>query len=136
MPQSLQDIEDRLELLKMTLGLFAPEEPGPIVAELVQLGEESLEHWLLARGETPAAGNEKELRLLTLQAQCTALEPRFEGCRAACLELIDQTNLVAGEPEHAATAERLLVAVAADFHLYSFVNSRMAEAGLRESGRR
>lgn len=119
----------------MTLGLFPPEEPGPIAAELVQIGEEILEHWLLARGETPAAANETELRLLTLQAQCTALEPRFEGCRTACLELIDQANLVTGEPEHAATAERLLVAVAADFHLYSFVTSRMAEAGLRESGR-
>lgn len=136
MPQSLQDIEDRLELLKMTLGMFAPEEPPPIAAELQQLGEEIFEHWLLARGETPAEGGKTELRLLTLQAQCAALEPRFDSCRAACLELIDQVNLVTGEPEHAATAERLLVAVAAGFHLYSFVTSRMAEAGLRESGRR
>lgn len=116
----------------MTLGLFAPEEPPPIAIELVQLGEETLEHFLLARDETPAEANDKELRLLTLQAQCAALDARFDSCRAACLEVIDQTNLVAGEPEHAATAERLLVAVAADFHLYSFVTSRMAEAGLRE----
>lgn len=136
MPQSLQDVEDRLELLKMTLVMFVPEEPPPIAAELTRIGEEILEHWLLARGETPPEGNEEELRLLALQARCTALEPRFEGCRAACLELIDQANLVTAEPEHAATAERLLVAVAADFHLYSFVTSRMAEAGLREGVRR
>jgi hypothetical protein len=136
MPQSLQDIEDRLELLKMTLGLFAPEEPPPIAAELVQIGEEIFEHWLLAKGENPAVETEKTLRLLALQTQSTALDPRFETCRAACLELIDQNTLVAAEPEHASTVERLLVAVAAAFHLYSFVTSRMAEAGLREIARR
>ncbi len=136
MPQSLQDVEDRLELLKMTLGMFAPEEPAPIAAELVQLGEDILEHWLLARGETPADETGETLRLLALQAQSAGLEPGFEACRAACLELIDQGNLVAAEPEHAATVDRLLVAVAAAFHLYSFVTSRMAEAGLREVARR
>jgi hypothetical protein len=136
MPQPLQDIEDRLELLKMTLGLFAPEEPLPIATELVQLGEEILEHWILARGEAPASESEETLRLLALQAQSTALDPRFDACRAACLELIDQHTLVVGEPEHSATVERLLVAVATAFHLYSFVTSRMAEAGLREIARR
>jgi hypothetical protein len=136
MPQSLQDIEDRLELLKMTLGMFAPEEPAPIAAELVQLSEEILEHWLLAKGETPAEQSDETLRLLALQTQCAATEPSFEACRSACLEVLDQGNLVAAEPEHAATVERLLVAVAAAFHLYSFVTSRMAEAGLREIARR
>ncbi|MBM3538324.1 MAG: hypothetical protein FJX55_10875 [Alphaproteobacteria bacterium] len=126
MPQSLQDIEDRLELLKMTLGMFAPEEPAPIAAELVQLGEEIFENWLLAVGETPVEAGGGELRLLALQAQCAAKEPGFATCRAACLELIDQSNLVTGEPDHAATAERLLMAVAADFHLYSFVTGRLA----------
>ncbi len=137
MPQSLQDIEDRLELLKMTLGMFAPEEPAPIAAELVQLGEEILEHWLLAAGGTPVAdGGEEQLRLLALQAQCVAREPGFAACRTACLEVIDQATLVTADPEHAATQERLLVAVAADFHLYTWVTSRMAEAGWRESPRR
>jgi hypothetical protein len=129
MPQSLQDIEGRLELLKMTLGMFAPEEPVPIAAELVQLGEEIFENWLLAVGEAPAEAGGEELRLLALQAQCAAKEPGFAACRAACLELIDQSNLVMAEPEHAATMERLLVAVAADFHLYSFVTSRLAAPG-------
>jgi hypothetical protein len=135
MPQSLQDIEDRLELLKMTLGLFPPEEPPPIATELVQIGEEILEHWVLAKGAIPVTQSEGA-RLLALQAQCTATEPRFETCRAACLELVDQASLVTADPDHEATAERLLVAVGADFHLYSFVTSRMAEAGLREAARR
>lgn len=120
----------------MTLGLFAPEEPPPIAAELLQIGEEILEHWILAKGETPADESEEMLRLLALQAQSIALDPRFETCRAACLEIVDQGNLVTAAPDHAQTAERLLVAVAAAFHLYSFVTSRMAEAGLREIARR
>ncbi len=136
MPQSLQDIEDRLELLKMTLGMFAPEEPPPIAAELIQLAEEILEHWLLATGETPVEDGGEELRLLALQAQCAAREPGFAACRAACLEVVDQANLVTADPEHAATQERLLVAVAADFHLYTQVTSRMAGGGLREIPRR
>lgn len=136
MPQSLHDIEDRLELLKMTLGLFPPEEPPPIAAELVQIGEEIFEHWLLAKGETPVPSSGEELRLLALQSQCAASEPRFATCRSPCLELVDQTSLVTADPDHEATAERLLVAVAADCNLYSFVTSRMSEAGLREIARR
>jgi hypothetical protein len=129
MPQPLSDIGDRIDLLKMTLGMFAPSEPAPIANELVGLSEEVFEHWLIARGEAAAADTPQEARLLALHAAAVLGEPGFAGLEQACRDVVRLRDLVSAEPDHPETAERLLVAVAAAGDIYSAITGRMAAGG-------
>ena len=128
MPQPLADIGDRIELLKMTLGMFAPEEPAPIAAELVELGTEIFEHWLIDRGEA-AAVEISGPRLLALHAAAVFGEPSFAALAGACRELLRLRDLVMADPEHAETVERLVMAAAAAGDIYSGVTGRMTAGG-------
>jgi hypothetical protein len=126
MPQPLGDISDRIDLLKMTLGMFAPSEPAPIANELVELSEEIFEHWLIARGEAAAADTPQEARLLALHAAAVHGEPGFTELARACTEVVRLRDLVTAEPDHPETTERLLVAAAAVGDIYSAITGRMA----------
>jgi hypothetical protein len=125
MPQPLSDIGERIDLLKMTLGLFAPEEPLPIAGELVELGEETFEHWLIARGETTAADTPPGARLLALQGAAVLGEPAFTDMADKCQQLLRLRDLVVADPKHAETLDRLILATEILGDIYSVVSRRM-----------
>lgn len=131
MPQPLGDIGDRIELLKMTLGMFAPSEPVPIADELVGLSEEIFENWLIARGETAAGDTPMGARLEALYTSAMLGEPAFAGLAAPCRELIRLRDLVSGEPGHPDTGERLTMAAAAAGDIYSAISGRLVAGGTR-----
>lgn len=113
-PQPLQDIEERIELLKTTLGLFAPDEPEPIAKELCELGEDILVHWLIRHGSAEAQGSLSELATETVR--------RDGGLAAAadiCREMMRLKDLIAAAPDDAATGERLVALATVAGGLYA-----------------
>jgi len=121
----LADIEQRLEALA---GLDAP---GPEVAtELLALGEEVLEHWVIARGFEPTHDLREGFRLLALHRQGCTDEPSFNACRETCRELVYHYNLVTLDPQHAETAQRLRMMTLVANHLFLFVAGKLQVRGL------
>ena len=101
-------------------------------AELLALGEEILEHWVAARGETPTRRRREGFRLLALHRQGARGEPSFNACRETCRELVYHHNLITMEPGHPAARQRLVMASLVATHLLLFVAGKMEVAGLGE----
>ena len=100
--------------------------------ELVSLGEEVLEHWVAARGETPTQEMREGFRLLALHRQGSKGEPSFNACRETCRELAYHYNLIVAEPDHADTPKRLALAAMVAKHLCLFVEGKMQVSRLGE----
>ena len=101
-------------------------------AELLGLGEEILEHWIAARGETPTREKREGFRLLALHRQGARGEPNFNACRETCRELVYHHNLITMEPDHPDVRGRLVMAALVATHLFLFVAGKMEVSGLGE----
>lgn len=122
----LAEIERRID----TLGHRG--DPVAGAAELLALGEEVLEHWVAARGETPTHETREGFRLLALHRQGARGEPSFNACRETCRELAYHYNLITAEPDHPDTGRCFAMAVMVARHLYLFVAGKMEIAQLGE----
>lgn len=94
------------------------------------LGEQALEHWLVARGETPTMEQKEGFRLLALHRQGARGEPSFNACRETCRELAYHYNLIRLEPAHPDRAKRVTLAAMVAKHLCLFVAGKLQVAGL------
>ena len=103
-PQPLQDIEERIQLLKMTLGLFPPGEPEPIARELCELGEDILAHRLLAGGAAPAA----KWSLAELADEAVRRDGGVAAVLDLCREMLRLQALIADAPGESETASHLV----------------------------
>jgi hypothetical protein len=126
-PRSLIEIESRID----EIGAQG-EDPEADVRELLSLGENVLEHWLLARGEVPTLETRENFRLLALHRQGAKGEPSFNACRETSRELAFHYNLIMLEPEHPDRKQRVLLAAMLAKHLCLFVSGKMQVAGLGE----
>jgi hypothetical protein len=99
-------------------------------AELLALGEDVLEHWVTAKGAEPTRETREGFRLLALHRQGCADDPSFNACRETCRELVYHYNLVTGDPQHEAAAQRLLMMTMVANHLFLFVAGKMQVAEL------
>jgi hypothetical protein len=93
--------------------------------ELLKLGEETLEHWAIAREFDPTSELREGFRLLALHRQGATDEPSFNACRETCRELVYHYNLVTMQPDHEETGQRLKMMALVANHLYLFVTGRM-----------
>ena len=123
----LNEIEDRLDQLSS-----GGSHGKQTVAELLRLGEEVLEHWIVARGETPTRDRREGFRLLALHRQGAKGDPSFNACRETCRELVYRYNLVMNEPDPAKAAVTAAMAVLVAKHLLLFVSGKMEVEGLGE----
>jgi hypothetical protein len=124
------DIEARIDEIAELVS--DPSGLTPLAAELLDLGETVLEHWIAARGETPTREKKEGFRLLALHRQGAKGDPSFNACRETCRELVYHYNLVVLEPEHPDTAKRVRLAALVAKHLALFVGGKMEVAGLGE----
>ena len=124
--RSFDQIEARID------ALASPSDPAAAAGELMELGEEILEHWLAGRGETPTVADREGFRLLALHRQGCKGEPSFNACRETCRELTYHYNLITMDPEHDETEHRLQMAALVAKHLCYFVSGKMQEAKLGE----
>ena len=101
-------------------------------ADLLAIGEATLERWIGARGGVPTRGEVEGFRLLALHRQGAAGEPSFNACRETCRELVYHVNLIRFEPEHPSRAQRVRLAAMVARHLALFVDGKLEVEGLGE----
>ncbi len=124
--KSFVEIEDRIDVLS------AFPEPAVAAAELLEMGEQVLEHWISGREQTPTEDKREGFRLLALHRQGARGEPSFNACRETCRELVYHYNLVTLEPDHPETGNRLRMASLVANHLLLFVSGKMQVKQLGE----
>lgn len=123
----LEEIEARLDQLASG-GSLGKE----TAAELLRLGEDVLEHWIVARGDTPTQDRREGFRLLALHRQGAKDAPSFNACRETCRELVYRYNLVMAEPDPVKAAVTAAMAVLVAKHIFLFVTGKMEVEGLGE----
>jgi hypothetical protein len=99
---------------------------------LLGLGEETLEHWICAKGDVPTLGEVEGFRILALHRQGAKGDPSFNACRESCRELVYHYNLILAEPDHAATRTRLTHMHQLVRHMFYFVTGKMQQTQLGE----
>ncbi len=99
---------------------------------LLRASEEVLEHWVVARGETPTQDEREGFRLLALHRQGAAGDPSFNACRETCREVAYHYNLVTMQPGHSDITNRLQLMGLVSKHLYLFISGKLQVAGLGE----
>ncbi len=122
----LADIEARLEAL-------SSDEAGEGAAEeLLAIAEETLEHWVVARGEKPTTAEREGFRLLALHRQGCRDVPSFNACRETCREIAYHYNLLKLAPgDGQASRHARMMALLAN-HLFLFVVGKMQVEQLGE----
>ena len=110
----------------------AAADPGAAARQLLQLGEEVLEHWIVAHDGTPTQDTREGFRLLALHRQGTKGDPSFNACRETCREIAYHFNLVTMQPDHAETTNRAEMLRMVSNHLYLFVSGKLQVAELGE----
>ena len=118
--RTLAELERRLEEI-----LVLPAPRPELAAQLLALGEEVLEHWVRAKQLEPTRELREGFRLLALHRQGCAGDPSFNACRETCRELVYHYNLVAREPQHEDTRQRLRMMTMVANHLFLFVAGKM-----------
>lgn len=123
----------RLAELEAAIGKISGENDAPQQAEaLLAISEEVLEHWVVARGETPTDEIREGFRLLALHRQGAKGDPSFNACRETCREIAYHFNLVTMQPVHAETTHRVEMMKMISTHLYLFISGKMQVAELGE----
>lgn len=100
--------------------------------ELLQASEEVVEHWIVARGDTPTQDRREGFRLLALHRQGAKNDPSFNACRETCREVVYYYNLVTMQPGHADITHRVSLMGLVSKHLYLFITGKLQVAGLGE----
>ena len=100
--------------------------------QLLQLSEEVIEHWIVARGEVPTRDTREGFRLLALHRQGAKGDPSFNACRETCREIVYHYNLLKIRPDHSETTHRLAMMKMISNHLYLFISGKMQVAELGE----
>lgn len=101
-------------------------------AALLALGEEVLEHWLVAHDKGPTDGLREGFRLLALHRQGAQGDPSFNACRETCRELVYYYNLISLDAAHPEAGRHLAMMAMIAMHLYLFVSGKLQSAELGE----
>jgi len=117
--RSVQNIGARLDELSSGSARAAD------AVELLQLGEEILQHWVIARGMVPTRDLREGFRLLALHRQGAEGEPSFNACRETCRELVYHYNLISMQPDADEASKKALMMALVANHLYLFVSGKM-----------
>ena len=115
----LADIGRRLDEL-----IAKPPVPAD-AAELLELGEHTLEQWVIAKGKQPTEDLREGFRLLALHRQGADKDPSFNACRETCRELVYHFNLLTQPtPDERSEQYARMMALVAN-HLFLFVSGKM-----------
>ena len=137
MPTAAPTPASTLAAIGQRLDELAAAPPAPVAAaELLALGEQVLQHWVIAKGKEPTNGEREGFRLLALHRQGADQDPSFNACRETCRELAYHYNLLTLPPPdeqgHADSAQRARMMALVARHLYLFVSGKMETQRLGE----
>ena len=124
--RSLADIEQAIDAVSDEHGAAAG------AAELLALSEEVIEHWVIARGDTPTDDQREGFRLLALHRQGAKGDPSFNACRETCREVAYHYNLITMQQKGTEITDRLQMMKMISSHLYLFTSGKLQVAGLGE----
>ena len=124
--RTLDDIGRELDALSTA------EDNHELARTCLALGEEVLEHLVMARGAEPTHERREGFRLLALHRQGADKLPSFNACRETCRELVYHYNLLEQQPDHPDTAQRARLMGLVANHLYFFVSGKMETEELGE----
>ncbi|MGQ0749360.1 MAG: hypothetical protein ACT4PS_02380 [Betaproteobacteria bacterium] len=99
---------------------------------LLAIAEETLEQWVVARGDVPTGDRREGFRLLALHRQGARGVPSFNACRETCREIAYHYNLLMMAPQHEEFARRARMMRLLVKHLVLFVGGKMEVEGLGE----
>jgi hypothetical protein len=116
--------------LEQAIDTVSVDDPFVAANELLAIGEEVLEHWVTAKGESPTQEQREGFRLLALHRQGTKNDPSFNACRETCRELAYYYNLIMLEPDAAASTDRTALMKMISNHLYLFISGKLQVAEL------
>ena len=94
-------------------------------AELLTLGEEILEHWVVAKGNEPTQEQREGFRLLALHRQGADKDLSFNACRETCRELAYHYNLLTQQADHPDAGQRARMMGWVARHLHLFISGKM-----------
>ena len=124
---------NRLAEIGLCLDQLVAKPPVPADApELLGLGEQALEQWVIARGKEPTRDEKEGFRLLALHRQGADKDPSFNACRETCRELAYHYNMLVLEPDHPESAQRARMMGWVANHLYLFISGKMESEQLGE----
>ena len=122
-----------LPAIEAELAAFRPQaDPRAAARRLVDLSEQVLEQWVVARGDVPTNEQQEGFRLLALQRQGARGVPSFNACRESCREIAYHCNLIDGEPDSALGPQRQRMMAMLAMHVLLFVSGKMQVEGLGE----
>jgi hypothetical protein len=101
-------------------------------AEMLRLGEQVLEHWVMAQDKQPTHDEREGFRLLALHRQGAHKEPSFNACRETCRELAWHYNLLTLQPDHPESEQRARMMALVANHLFLFIAGKMETEQLGE----
>lgn len=117
-----------LRLDELIAGPPVPADAG----ELLVLGEQALEQWVIARGKEPTQDQREGFRLLALHHQGAEKEPSFNACRETCRELVYHYNLLTLQPDDPESDQHARMMGWVANHLYLFISGKMESEQLGE----
>ena len=120
-----------LAQIESELDRFTPQAQAA-TQRLVALGEQVLEHWIVAHDGVPSGDLQEGFRLLALHRQGARGMPSFNACRETCREIAYHYNLIAAEPNSPLAAQRQRMMALLVKHLLLFVAGKLQVAGLGE----
>lgn len=100
--------------------------------DLLCLGEEILEHWLIAHGKAPTDDRKEGFRLLALHRAGAKGDPSFNACRETCRELVYHYNLITLDAAPAEARASLAMMAMVAMHLCLFISGKLQSAELGE----
>jgi len=106
--------------------------PPDAARALLALAEETLEHWVEARGAVPTGATREGFRLLALHRQGAQDDPSFNACRETCREAVYHYNLVTMDPESGEAPRHVRLMAMVVMHLFLFVSGKLENARLGE----
>jgi len=115
----LADMQQKLE------GFVTSPQCDASAAQLLALGEETLEHWVTAHGQEPTTDKREGFRLLALHRQGSKGDASFNACRETCRELVYHYNLITLEPDHPDVLQRQKMMAMVSNHLFLFVSGKL-----------
>lgn len=129
--RSIEEIAERTDQI-VGASTEALQASGPALAdELLEMGEDVLIAWLLAKGQEPTGELSEGFRLLALHRQGAKGNPSFNACRETAREIVWHRNLILSEPPEK-RAHHIRLGAMVVRHLALFVEGKLQADGLGE----
>jgi hypothetical protein len=118
------------ELESAIAAVTAKPDPEAAAKALLNIGEEVLEHWIVAHAGSPTNEAREGFRLLALHRQGSKDDPSFNACRETCREIAYHFNLITMQPDDTEITDRVEMMKMICNHLFLFISGKMQVAEL------